>query len=81
MPTLTTYITNDGVTVRGTTARGVVRALRDRQWNAPDHKRDWMEQVAERIAHVANTAQVPMFANAEEFIAMLIRVGLLRLAD
>lgn len=76
-----TYVTIDGLRVHGT-AREVVRALRDAQWNAPEEKRDWMEQVAERIAFIKHAPGTRLsFSNAQEFIDELIRVELLHLAS
>ena len=76
-----TYVTIDGMRVSGT-VREVVRALRDAQWNAPEYKRDWMEQVAERIAHIAHAPGTRLtFSNAQEFIDELVRVELLTIAS
>lgn len=78
---VTTYVTQDGLVVSGRDAREVVRALRDAQWHAPEIKRDWMAQVAERIAHLTNTTHVPTYSSADEFLKHLLALGLLRLAD
>lgn len=50
MPRTLQLTTNDGHVVLGPTPAALVRGLRATQWNAPDTKREYMEQVADRVA-------------------------------
>lgn len=63
----------DGAVFHGATAQEVVRAMRNTQWNAPVLKRDWMEEVAERVEQM--TGERPR-TRAREFLADLKRLGL-----
>lgn len=47
---LTTLTAGSRHVITGTTARELVLAMRDTQWSAPDHKREYMTQVADRVA-------------------------------
>ncbi len=57
--------TVDGVVFRGDTRTGLVRAMKDDQWNAPDRKAPWMEEVAARVkqqsGHVIRTTGADVF--------------------
>lgn len=41
--------TTDGLVIVARDARHAVEQMRDTQWNAPDSKREYMEQVSERV--------------------------------
>lgn len=62
-------------TFEGEDARAVVREMRDSDWHAPDKKRDYMEQVAERVEGM--TGERISTDGAEVFLHELHRVGLI----
>ena len=69
-------LTNDGETFAGPDAIAIVRAMRDAQWSAPALKRDYMSEVAERVAMLMGAA-IDTTHGAQAFLDDLRRVGLI----
>jgi hypothetical protein len=70
----TVRVVTEGGTFEAPTAQGVVRQMRDTQWNAPERKREWMDEVTMRL-HQSHGVMIPIGATAEEFLEALERVG------
>jgi hypothetical protein len=71
-----TTLTAPVVTLYARTDGGLVHQMRLTQWNAPDAKRDYMEQVAERVGAIFDT---PIrTTDATIFLTDLARAGLVR---
>jgi hypothetical protein len=71
-----TTLTAPVLTLHARTDGGLVIAMRATQWNAPDAKRDYMMQVADRVAAIFGA---PIrTTNASDFLADLARAELVR---
>lgn len=68
-------MTEEGQEFRGATAKGIVRAMKRAQWQHYDHKRDYMQDVAERCEGMTGTR--PRVDSADNFVADLVTCGLL----
>lgn len=68
-----TVKTNDEQVFQGEDAKVIVRAMKNAQWNAPDTKREYMEQAAERVRQM--TGQRPR-EDAVGFLTDLQTAGL-----
>lgn len=69
--------TGEGQEFAGATAEAVVRQMRDTEWNAPEKKRDYMEEVAERVFNMTGLEiPSPTTIPASEFLQYLERAGL-----
>lgn len=73
-PMKITAITEDGMTFVGVDAKDIVRQMKTAQWNAPDTKREYMEQVGQRVMEM--TGQRPR-EEAALFLIDLERVDFL----
>lgn len=72
-------VTADGITVEADSFNKAVMQLRDQQWQAPTLKRDYREEVADRVLDETGTS---IRSNtSENFIRDLADLGLLRLVD
>lgn len=69
------YRASDGELFTADDPKAVVRQMRDRQWNAPRFKRDYVKTVRERVWDVCG---VRPRRRADLFIADLVQLGLLR---
>lgn len=67
-------VTNDDKIYLGRDAVSIVRQMRDTQWNAPERKRVWMDEVTERLSH-SHGISIPFGATAGEFIDALEKAG------
>ena len=69
-----TVTTTDQQTFTGADAQDIVSQMRDAQWNAPDKKRDYMQQTAERVEQM--TGERPR-TDATGFLTDLAKAGLI----
>jgi hypothetical protein len=69
--------TNDGAVFAGRSANAIVRKMADCRWNAPEEKREWKEEVVDRVWQMTGV-RVPV-DNPTEFLLELSRLGLVRL--
>lgn len=76
-PMKITVTTQDGLVFTGADARDIVRQIKVAQWNAPDTKREYMEQVGQRVMEM--TGQRPR-EDATGFLIDLERAGLVTIA-
>lgn len=67
-------VTTDAGIYAGASAEEVVRAMRDSQWNAPERKRDWMDEVRDRVRSVYGVDIAPDLT-ATEFLKALDTAG------
>jgi hypothetical protein len=67
--------TTDGTRFVGKDEKDVVRQMRDTQWNAPELKRDWMVEAADRATMVTGF-RVRSGEGAVIFLSDLERAGL-----
>lgn len=65
---------NDGTTIEATTMANAVQQLRDMQWGAPQPKREYMTECAERVRML--TGDTLDTSNADAFVAGLHKAGL-----
>lgn len=70
--------TTGGDIFRGKDAKGVVRAMKQTQWNAPDAKRDYIKQVADRVEQMTG---VRPRRGADKFLSDLAGLGLVTVVD
>lgn len=76
-PMKITVTTNDLLFFAGADAKDVVRKMKEAQWNAPDTKREYMEQVGQRVMEM--TGQRPR-EDATGFLIDLERANLVTIA-
>lgn len=74
--------TNDGYEFQGTDAKDVVRQMKYDEWSAPERKREYMEEVVDRVSQMVEIEPVdPQTISAEEFLVWLERAGLVKQVD
>jgi hypothetical protein len=67
---------SDGSVFRGRSAQAVVRQMKRNQWSAPSRKREYMEEVAERIFAARG---IPIRTDPASFLRDLADAGLLEI--
>jgi hypothetical protein len=67
--------TNDGATFEGRSAKQIVSRMRRDQWNAPELKQEYMEQVSNRVAQMYG--HIVHITSAQEFLRGLEEAGLI----
>jgi hypothetical protein len=75
-----TVTTKDGVQFRARDEKGIVRAMRRTQWNAPERKQEYIEEVCDRVFQMTGKAigQPANTLNPASFLMYLIRAGLIQ---
>jgi hypothetical protein len=69
-----TVTTIEGATFSGSSQKAIIRQMRDTQWNRPDRKGEYMEDVAGRVYSITGCAVRPV---ADHFLTDLQAAGLL----
>ena len=70
--------TTDGIVFEGQDAKEVVRKMRDTQWGAPVIKREYMEEVKDRLSGMPGSTGIIHDRGAAAFLASLAGNGLIR---
>jgi hypothetical protein len=70
--------TTDGFVFEGEDAKEIVRKMRDTQWGAPVIKRDYMEEVKDRISGAPGSTEIVADQGADAFLASLVSNNLIR---
>lgn len=68
--------TNDGATFAGRSPKQIVGAMMREQWNAPEGKMEYMDEVATRVEQMAGADGIVRRDSAEAFLSDLARLGL-----
>lgn len=71
--------TVDGAVFRARTRTGLVRAMKRDQWNAPERKLPWMEEVSERVEQ--QTGKLVRCTSPDVFLDDLKAAGLVTFMD
>jgi hypothetical protein len=71
--------THDGTVFEGDDAKDIVRQMKMTEWGHPEKKRDYMEEVAERIEQMTGS-EVP-HGSAASFLLGLAEAGLITITS
>lgn len=71
--------TTDGYVFEGADAKEIVRKMRDTQWGTPVLKREYMEEVRDRLNGAPGTTEIVIDRGADAFLASLSASGLIRI--
>lgn len=70
--------TTDKIVFEGTDAKEIVRKMRDTQWGAPVLKREYMEEVKDRLSGMPGSTPIIHDKGADAFLVSLCHNGLIR---
>jgi hypothetical protein len=71
--------TTDGLVFEGADAKEIVRKMRDTQWGAPVLKREYMEEVRDRLNGAPGMTEIVIDRGADAFLSSLVTNGLIRI--
>lgn len=71
--------TTDGYIFEGADAKEIVRKMRDTQWGTPVLKREYMQEVADRVTGAPGMTKIVIDQGANAFLASLSANKLIRI--